>query len=297
MKINILYRIVDTPTGGGNQLLRSLRDRFKWLECYTDSFEEADVFLYNGHQEHEMVKQLKQKYPNKTFIHRLDGLQKLYNEPNDIRQDQALEINKIADGTIFQSHWTKEEFRKVGFDNRRRSRVIHNAANTRIFYPDKTNNSSKTILVTSSWSDNWKKGFKYYKYLDENLDFNKYEYWFIGNSPFVFKNIEMIKPLTSQDLSIMLRKADIFISGVQFDACSNSILEALATALPVVALDSGANSELVNNNGMLFNGIEDVIEKIDEVNVLKEKISRNINTKNTEQVALEYINFFEGCLK
>ena len=28
---------------------------------------------------------------------------------------------------------------------------------------------------------NKKKGYDYYKYLDENLDFNKYEYLFVGN--------------------------------------------------------------------------------------------------------------------
>ena len=38
----------------------------------------------------------------------------------------------------------------------------------------------KTRLVCTSWSINKNKGFDYYKYLDDNLDFSKYSFTYMG---------------------------------------------------------------------------------------------------------------------
>ena len=50
------------------------------------------------------------------------------------------------------------------------------------------------------------KGFKYLKYLDDNLDFDKYKMNFIGNTPVKFKNINIIPPVKSKELGKRIRQ-------------------------------------------------------------------------------------------
>jgi len=297
MLVYIQYNLTDAATGGGNQFIKSVKKCLLAMGCITDNVEDADIILFNGHQESHSIQNLKNKYPNKKFIHRLDGLQKIYNQPNDSRQDQALAINKIADGTIFQSIWARNNFEKFGFDLSRKQTVIYNAPDKSIFYERfGEHNNTKIRLITTNWSSNMKKGFKYYQHLDKNLDFGKYEYWFIGNSPVDFINIKMFEPQTSLALGYHLRNSDIFVSGVEHDACSNSILEALGTGLPVVALNSGGTPELIGKGGELFEGTDDVIDVIEKVSLNKEEYSENINIDSIEQIAVNYLRFFEECL-
>src|SRR3990167_9624991 len=88
-----------------------------------------------------------------------------------------------------------------------------NSSDPDIFFPyiNKVKNN-KIKLIASSWSNNIKKGFDWYKLLDERLDFTKYEMMFVGRSPIVFKNIKHIEPLNSIDLSNLLRTCDIMIN-------------------------------------------------------------------------------------
>ena len=56
------------------------------------------------------------------------------------------------------------------------------------------------------------------------------------------------------DIPALLRHFDLFVQTSAFEGMSNTILEAMATALPIVATDTGGNSELVRNgqNGALI---------------------------------------------
>jgi glycosyltransferase involved in cell wall biosynthesis len=56
------------------------------------------------------------------------------------------------------------------------------------------------------------------------------------------------------DVPILLQCFDIFVQSSLFEGMSNTILEAMATGLPIVATDTGGNSELVKNgrNGALI---------------------------------------------
>ena len=71
-------------------------------------------------------------------------------------------------------------------------KVIYNAVDNKIFFRGNKEKINYPIkLIYDSWSSNIKKGFNYLKFLDENLDFAKFEMKFIGNSPFTFKNIKI----------------------------------------------------------------------------------------------------------
>jgi sugar transferase (PEP-CTERM/EpsH1 system associated) len=56
------------------------------------------------------------------------------------------------------------------------------------------------------------------------------------------------------DVPALLQCFDLFVQCSLFEGMSNTILEAMATGLPIVATDTGGNSELVeqNRNGFLF---------------------------------------------
>jgi len=297
MKIYISFKPTDNPYGGGNQFLRSLKKTFSSLNCLTNSAPEADIILYNGHHEIEQTVRLKSKFPDKIFVHRMDGLQKLYNNPSDKRQDLAITFNKLATATVFQSNWAKEEFAKVDFAPSE-STVIYNASDPDIFNTKYTKKPSpKTRLLCTSWSENINKGFNFYKILDDSLDFNKFDFTFIGNKPaqFEYKNILCLPPIDTLGISSRLRQADIFVSATVNDCCSNSIIEALSCGVPVLAKNSGGNPELIKNGGLTFNDLNDFVSHLDEMSENLKLFTDNVKIKNIIDIAKDYTNYFK-CL-
>jgi sugar transferase (PEP-CTERM/EpsH1 system associated) len=57
-----------------------------------------------------------------------------------------------------------------------------------------------------------------------------------------------------RDIPTLLRRFDLFVQTSMFEGMSNTILEAMASGLPIVATETGGNSELVKNgqNGVLI---------------------------------------------
>jgi glycosyltransferase involved in cell wall biosynthesis len=297
MLIYFANEIKDGPIAGGHNFLRTLKNRLAQKSLVTDCYKCADVVLYNGHQDQEKVRLLKKQYPDKAFIHRMDGLQKLYNKPTDHRQDVALSLNRLADGTIFQSEWAKKKFREFGWAGKYYT-VIHNAANPHIFNGNKRElgmGNGKFKILTTSWSSNMKKGFELYKYLDENLDFGKFDYYFLGNSPLHYKNIIHVPPTDSLGIAYFMSGCHLFISAVQDDACSNSIIEALTMGLPTFVLNSGGNPELGVDPRHIFADGQDAIAKITQW--LSRSITPNQNPPSLDIQTLKYQEFCESCLR
>ena len=94
MKLFLSYPLTAEPHGGGNQFLRNLAQEFSIAGILTASPYEADVILYNSHHHMRETLILKKQYSSKTFVHRMDGLQKLYNSSLDQRQDISIKYNK-----------------------------------------------------------------------------------------------------------------------------------------------------------------------------------------------------------
>lgn len=296
MKISILYPFTESAHGGGNQFLKALRNKFIESSLYSDNLEDSDVILFNAHQEAEKILSFRKKYPTKLFVHRMDGLYKLYNQPDDIRQDISLYVNNIAaDCTVFQTKWALDEYIKEGFDVKKPHSIIINAPNCDIFKPAKSKHYyKKTRLVCTSWSINKNKGFNYYQYLDDNLDFTKYTFTYIGNDPGIdFKNIRKIGPFDSDRLSKELVNHDIFVTASKHECCSNSLLEAMSCGLPVVGLNSGGTPEIINKGGELFNDHNDLINKIEKVSKNLFSYTNNVNVKSIDDVSCDYLNFIK----
>jgi len=306
MKIHILYNFHKSPWGGGNQFLQALRKELKRQGLYTQDPKKAKAIIFNSYPfgaEYFFKKiwELKQKDPNKIIIHRVDGPISFYRgKDRAIDKIIACFAKNFADGIVFQSNWSKRQNKKYFGLFSPYQTVIHNAPDPQIFSQIqriKFNPQRKAVLVAVSWSKNIHKGFATYQYLDQNLDFDQYVMYFIGNSPIKFKNIKWLKPLVPESLGQILKRSDIFITASRKDPCSNSLIEALACGLPVIARNGGGHPELLENGGELFQGKKDVIAKIEKVRRNYDHYQSQLPQFSLQKTAQEYYTFAKKILK
>jgi glycosyltransferase involved in cell wall biosynthesis len=297
----MIFEFKEGPSGGGYQFLRALRKYFIESGNYSENPDEADIYLFNGYQCIAQVAALKQRYPNKIFVHRVAGPIRLMTTFEDRRDFITIIANRLmADGTIFQSKWSKTENLRYGLKPAIFETIIMNSPDQSVFNRvDKKqfSRSRKIAIVATSWSANLKKGFKAYQWMDENLDFTKYEMMFIGNSPVKFSNIKIIPPLPSVQVAEHLKKSDIFITASEKDPCSNALIEALHCGLPAIVLKDGGHPEIIGKSGESF-------ESYEEIPSLIERIADNYDTYQAEivqpsmsAIANEYILFFASMLR
>ncbi len=295
MKVNVVYNTTDAPHGGGNQFIKALKKYFSVLGVLA-SEEQSDIILFNSHHNVQRVAELKSRYPNKKFVHRVDGPMRLYNTLDDTRDYVVYSANSsLADGTVFQSEWSKNANTSLGMVEPKKYSVINNAVDESIFFPDHSvNKGPKTRIISASFSPNPKKGFSIYSFLDKNLDFDKFEMVFAGNSPIVFENIKNLGCLDSRALAAEMNKSHIYLTASQNDPCSNSLLEALSCNLPCVARNSGGHPELIREFGELFDDTDNIIEIIKKLATNKEAYCKNISIKSIDDVGELYMNFFRS---
>jgi glycosyltransferase involved in cell wall biosynthesis len=300
MKINILYNFVKGPYGGGNQFLLALKNYLIKHNKYEKISEKAKIILFNSFQKKQDSKRillLKSQDYEKIIIMRLDG-------PVFLIRDKDLNIDKeiyllnqfLADATIFQSEWSRQENYKLGMKPNRFETVIINAPDPLIFNKKRKSpfsNKRKIKLIATSWSSNWNKGFETYKWLDENLDFSKYEMTFIGNTPINFKNIKHIPPLNSINLAKELKKNDIYITASKKDPCSNSLIEAMHCGLPAIGLRDGGHPEIIKQGGELFNFPEEIPAKITKISKNYQKYQKKIDLPSMKEVGDKYFQFMQ----
>lgn len=300
MKIHILYSFRQGAWGGGNQFLNVLRKFLKHNESYTDDSISSNVVLVNSYQEIARAIFLKYRYPHKWIIHRLGPIFSYHRGRKWHIMDKLVVFfaNNIADGVIFQSQWSCNESKKLGFSGNN-NEIIPNAVDSSIFYPRKLIGElpKKTRLIATSWSKNANKGFELLTFLDDNLDFTRYSMKFIGNTPVSFKNIQIIQPQPSAGVAEQLRLSDIYISTARFEACSNALLEAIACDLPVVFLNSGGNSEIVKNGGESFCTKQEFISSIDKVSNNYKHYQDALPIIDLQEVGEKYITFFKKSMK
>lgn len=298
MKIHICYQFRNGPWGGGNQFLKALKSYFVESDVYTEDIKKADVIVLNSHQSFDEVLCTKYSYPGKVFIHRIDGPLIIVRGKKNRYDDMLIKFfnRKIADGIIFQSEWSRRECYKIGLKNVYDT-VIINAPDKDFFNQEKKKEfkiEDKIKIVITSWSSNINKGFDIIRHLNNNLDFSKYEVTFVGNSPVRFKNIKMMGVVPHTEIPKILGSSDIFLFPSKLESCSNSLLEALHCGLPVVAYKGSSNVEVVGKAGELFNGREDVIEKIEKVAKNYSDYQRKILLPDIKEIGKKYYDF---CLR
>jgi glycosyltransferase involved in cell wall biosynthesis len=316
--IGVFHVFRKPPWGGGNQFLMALVKEFRrrkikvvenaivpGVKIYmanavtfkVDPFREA--FLKSG-------KKLK-------LVHRLDGPyysarynkdpRKEANLPYRAREDDRVYWinNEFACASIFQSKWSYDMNKMLGYDPKGYLQIVNNAVDDTIFHNRGRQPFSrlrKTKIMASSWSSGERKGFKTFKWLDDNLDFTKYEFFFSGNVPdgMVFKNIKTLPPVTSEKLAPMLREHDIFLAASYLEPCSNALVEALASGMPTVYQSGSGHAELVKAGGRSYRRPEEIPAMLDEVVLRFEEYQNNIRVTTVSEAADGYLQVYAACL-
>lgn len=295
MKVHILYSFNKGPYGGGNQFLKALNKYFKALDINEENIKKSNVILINSHHEILKIIYAKFRHPNKIFVHRIDGPIFLVRSAKPHLDKIIYKLNDLlADGTIFQSEWSKNENHRLGLKRNLYEKVIMNAADNAVFYPKNKQSTDFKNLIAVSWSSNINKGFDLYQFLDNTLNFDRYNMTFVGNSPISFKNIKMVSPINSFQLAELLRRNDIYITGSKNDPCSNSLIEALTCGLPCIALNDGGHPEIIKDGGEVFNTFQECIEKIKKVRENYHKYKKKIDNPNIEEISKSYFSFMDS---
>lgn len=300
MNVYIAYKKRKGPWGGGNQFLNLLESEFKKRNTFVNNIQKADIVLINSFTDLPLIiKTLFKKY-DIPIVHRLDGPVSNYRSDNlsGLLDDLIVTFitNFIADGSIFQSKYSYINLFKFLKNNRNLNKktIIQNTAKS-IFFDKESRSydgkSSKLKIVSTSWSINKFKGLDHIKKIDENIDFSRCEFTFIGNIDYKFKNVKHIKALPNEKLANLIKDYHVFYSASKFECCSNAICEALAIGLPCVVHNSGGNKELIKDGGILFNNFQESLIALEEIRRNYSKYKNKISIKSPKQTANDYYNF------
>ena len=300
MKCCFIYQFNSKLAGGGNEFLKALHKNFTEKGYYTTQPKNAHFFLMNSHHSVEQILLIKRKYPDKLFIHRIDGPMKVYNKSTDLRDNIVRLINRyVADATIYQSKWSKQENINLKNSSTPNVTVINNAPDPDIFNTinrSKFSSDRKPRLIACSWSSNRQKGFDTLNWLDNHLDFNCLEMTFVGNSPVVFKNIKHIPPVDKHKMATLLKQSDLYIFTSKIEACSNALLEALHCGLPVIGSNSSSNPEIIKKGGELFNTPSDIPQKIELILKNYSAYQNSIKNNTLSEISDSYYLFMKKCM-
>ncbi len=268
--IAFFFTFVPPPYGGGNQFLQAL-----WGECARRGYRlennvispDTRACLVNAFN-FDVDRLRRFARAGCRVVHRVDGPVGIYRGTDDGTDRRIWAMNQeFADATVFQSRYGLERHAALGLDFKA-PRIIHNAADPAIFHASGRRpfaRDRKIRLISTSWSDNPNKGADVYKWLESRLDWDRFEYTFVGRSPVAFSRIHTVAPLPSRELADVLRDHDIFITASLHESCSNAIVEALSCGLPVVYAASGGSPELVGDGGAGFVDREEIPGLLDRV--------------------------------
>mgnify|MGYP001187869270 FL=1 len=301
--VSILANIKKPPWGGANQfflaLSNSLKDQeVKVLNNYAGS-KTPNYILHAKWFNQDIL--ARQQFINncKTVIHRIDGPISLVRgcKSHQFHDDECFEINKkYATKTVIQSKWSFDQIKLQGYSpvnpvilSNSPDPSIFNNLNKISFSDDR-----KIRLVATSWSDNPLKGGPIYKWLDENLDKNKFQFTFVGRTSEPLKNSTHIPPTDSITLASILNKNDIYITASKNDPCSNALLEGLACGLPALYLNSGAHSELVKKAGLPFNNVDEINSQLNKLIENYLEYQKQIDIPDLDIITTKWIELFES---
>ena len=279
--------------------MSALREELRRLNLYAESLRDSDVVLINSFhrgQEAVVAEVIREKVrrPSLRIVHRVDGPFSKVRGRNDFADIAVSTLNRLlADGTVFQSEWSKGECLKQGLDATKPSYVIGNAPQPNLFFPksDQAVNAPRLRLIATSWSSNQNKGYEVYTWMDKNVDWDLYEMTFVGNPPVAFKNIKALTPLDSWMLAEEIRSHDVYVSAARNEPCSNAIIEGLCCGLPVLGYDGGGTPELVKQGGLLFSNPAEIPPLLNELRAKYATFQRAIRAPSLEEITTLYVSF------
>jgi len=299
MTIGLWHEYHKPPYGGGNQFMMALKGALekKGVDVVVNKFSSAvDVHICNSAWFDTKRFQAQSAKMPIRMIHRIDGPITLYRGEGTAEDDRIFDLNKrFASATVFQSAFSFFESCDLGY-RAVSPTVIHNSVNDAIFNHKERRHYSgkdKLRLISMAWSDNPRKGGPFYKWLDDNLDFSRFDYTFVGRVQQQFKNLKYIEPQDSESLAKILRQHDIYIAASHHEPCSNALLEALACGLPALYRNDGGNRELVGFAGVPFDDESDCLRQLDRLANNFTSFQSTIYIKSIDEIASKYIDLAE----
>ncbi len=293
--ISLWHEFHKPPYGGGNQFMLALQKGLEnqGVRVVTNKVSSiVDVHICNSCWFDHAKLQRQSNAKHLLMIHRIDGPTTLYRGKGRGEDEKIFELNRdLASATVFQSGYSFRKSYELGFRGISPV-IISNSVNREIFHSQGRahwDGKEKIRLVSSAWSDNPRKGGPFLKWLDGQLDWERFEYTFIGRVQEEFEHIRHIPAVASDELASMLREHHIYISPSLHEPCSNALLEALACGLPTLYRNDGGNPELVSFAGFPFEGEGDVLEKLERLVSNLPSMQALISIKEIDAIAAQYI--------
>jgi len=293
--IGLWHKFFAPPYGGGNQFMMALRKALqkKGIEVRENELHpDIDAYILNSiHFDVEAFLEFNRTH-RINVIHRIDGPIHLIRGFDREKDELCYELNaRFASATVLQSAWTYQRIVEMGY-HPISPVIIHNAVDDEIFHarnraPFSTNR--KIRLISTSWSNNPRKGGPMYKWIEEHIDWDRYEFTFVGNVSAPLERARRIPPVSSQELADILRQHDIYITASQNDPCSNALIEAMACGLPALYLEDGGHPELVRFGGLPFHSEDDFLPALDLLTNNYEAFQRLITVASLDDVAEKYL--------
>lgn len=294
LTVSLWHRFFAPPYGGGNQFMIALRAALSGRGFHVrDNSMGADVDVHLLNSVHFDVQLFRRRMAKHRIrvLHRIDGPIHLIRGCDREKDELCFSLNQeFATATVLQSQWTAERIAEMGYLPVRPT-IVRNAVDPTLFYRSEgtaRGPGEKTRLIASSWSDNPRKGGELYRFLERNLDWDRFEFTFVGRCSETLARARVIPPVPSEKLGQLLREHDIYVTASQSDPCSNALIEALSCGLPALYLNDGGHPEIVGHGGLPFTGEADVLTQLEELTIDLDMHRRLITAPSMDAVADTY---------
>ncbi|HMK33910.1 MAG TPA: glycosyltransferase [Desulfomonilaceae bacterium] len=303
LTVGLWHSFFKPPYGGGNQFMLALRKAFSHrLVNVRENLLQEDIDAYVLNSIHFDVDRFLEfsRTHRLNVIHRIDGPIFLIRGYDRDKDELCYRLNaQFASATVIQSAWTYQRIIDMGY-NPVSPAIIHNAVDSDIFHRRgrvQFDPHRKIRLISTSWSNNPRKGGPIYKWIEKHLDWNRFEYTFVGNASETFHRIRHIPPVSSEELADLLRQHDVYITASSNDPCSNALIEALACGLPALYLNDGGHPELVGYGGLPFGTEEEILHQLDTLVDDYDSFQKLITVSNMTDVAEKYLSLIREVVK
>lgn len=249
MKLYI-SKSLENMGGGGNTFARNFA---RWLRGrpikLVRRLEEADRAIILAHQS-DPNELGKARNAGTRIVHRLDEDFDQNDSPHRVlKHAKILELNKLADVTVFQSVFCKENI--YPHLQPKNYQVIYNGADRHLF---KAGKRPGTAIGHVTWSAGAKKRLDLlYEFISKNP---QERFLLVGrhaSSPYPFARLPNVELLGSQPhfrLPAIYRKMKMLLMPSERDPCPNVVVEAISCGVPVCYNPSGGVPELVKDCGV-----------------------------------------------
>ena len=231
-------------------------------------------------------------------------------------------VRKLANGIIYQSNFSREWWDRVHGKVESRHTVIYNGVDVNLFSPDAVNlpeDHTRLLMIEGHHGGGYEQGLETGSELARRLarvTGRACELMVVGDVPATLQKsidnnggwVTWLGVVKHEEIPAIDRSAHLFFSADINAACPNSVLEAMACGLPVVAYDTGAMKELVEiNTGRLadFGGnvwkleppsLDNLVGAARQVLESRENLSRGARDAallhfDIKQIARRYLDF------